>query len=270
VLDQCSCTSEHVFVSIQGGKLWERRSQRGRERRGLGAQGLFGGDGLKLCQERCRSGVGKQLFSRTVVMQWLSGEWSHHHQRCSEPWRCGTEGCRQWDGLGSELGTSEVFSSLHDSTVLYLSLAVSVLHDRDVSHVSLLHLQNASDRPSLSCPSSLSRMPTAAQCAHMVFFLYEPNQAREPRRCLGLLQDAVMAPASRTAGSSSLSCPAPHRYVAGTEQPLASRLLLTGGNILVFLSWCVTKEPFAWGCPCPCSHLPKRAAESWRLVFKPR
>lgn len=58
-----------MFVSIEGGKLWERRSQRCRERRGLGVLGLFRGGGLKLCQERFGLGVRKHFFSKTVVMQ---------------------------------------------------------------------------------------------------------------------------------------------------------------------------------------------------------
>ena len=39
-----------------------------------------------------------------------------------ELWRCGTEGrgqWAQWDGLGLDLGTMEVFSNLHDSMIAH-------------------------------------------------------------------------------------------------------------------------------------------------------
>lgn len=42
-----------------------------------------------------------------------------------EPRRCGTKGCGQWarrGGLGSDLGTSEVFSNRNDSVVPRLAL----------------------------------------------------------------------------------------------------------------------------------------------------
>uniref|UniRef100_A0A8C9EV25 Thioredoxin domain-containing protein n=1 Tax=Pavo cristatus TaxID=9049 RepID=A0A8C9EV25_PAVCR len=70
------------------------------------------GDGLTLCQGRVRLGIRKHSFSERAVRHWRWG--SHRPWRCSELWRCGTEGCGH-GGVG--LGILGVFFSLNDSTL---------------------------------------------------------------------------------------------------------------------------------------------------------
>ena len=77
------------------------------------------GNNPKLHQGRLRLGIRKNFFSKRAVLQWHScpGVVGSPSLGCSEPWRCGTEGCGQWARWGG-LGISEAFSSLNDSMVL--------------------------------------------------------------------------------------------------------------------------------------------------------
>ena len=81
------------------------------------------GDGLKSLWE----GSGWVLGEISLIEEWSgtgtasTESQSHRPWRCSEQWRCGTEGHGQWawrDGLGLELRILEVFSKLNDSVIL--------------------------------------------------------------------------------------------------------------------------------------------------------
>jgi len=45
----------------------------------------MGGDGLTLCQGRCRLDIRKDSWSERVFKHWHREWWSHHPWRCSRP-----------------------------------------------------------------------------------------------------------------------------------------------------------------------------------------